>query len=757
MRSAVFSSHRTVYAVGLAALAVLLLAATQSAAKGPGHYTGTQAAAGATVYSATCQQCHGVNLQGQSGPGLVGAAFRKYVGTSGTAATLEDFIARQMPADKPGSLTQQQYLDVTAFLLARNGYPPGNVPLTKSTLAEVALVGGTGATAPKGASTNEIVRAAAPKNHVYAKVTAGANVAVSDAMMTGAASDRANWVLTGRTYDNQRYSPLTQVDASNVTSLHLVGIAQTGMTASFETTPIVVNGVMYITTPTVDNKMKIMALDATNGRRIWDTTYNLGAFQICCGPVNRGPAVGYGMVYALTLDDKLLALDAKTGALRWQSTVADPSVGYSETMTPQVYDGMVIVGSAGGEWPIRGFVAAYDAKNGKQRWRWDSTDPKTYAGASGKRGGGRYLLHRQSQSRSERHLPQRRQPLERLDRRARRAHRQAQMGLPRDQARRVGLRRRQQRRAVRRARERADDTGRRGSGKSRLVLHPRPPQRQADSQVGPVRADDAEHVQPADTQRPRDAPRSERRRGMVATGVLAGNTLRVRARHGPAHAVHDESRSVPEGPHSARQRVQQHRAARHSRRALRRDRHGDRKARVDVHDARTAHRRRARDGRQPRVLRRGQRLVRRARCESRKAAVALQPRRGRERAAGHLRGERPAVRRGRGGRQLPAVVPVRRHGGDLQAERYAAESQVARMGVVDDVGERLVRFRVQAGLEPEPAAAKARVDVERLAGAEAGEVALTDAEIDRLARAYGVDPTEIFGGRVTPIRDIAAG
>jgi transcriptional regulator with XRE-family HTH domain len=79
------------------------------------------------------------------------------------------------------------------------------------------------------------------------------------------------------------------------------------------------------------------------------------------------------------------------------------------------------------------------------------------------------------------------------------------------------------------------------------------------------------------------------------------------------------------------------------------------------------------------------------------------------------------------------------------------------MGVVDDVGERLARFRVQAGLEPEPAAAKARIDVERLADAEAGELALTDAEIDRIARAYGVDPTEIFGGRVTPIRDVAAG
>jgi transcriptional regulator with XRE-family HTH domain len=79
------------------------------------------------------------------------------------------------------------------------------------------------------------------------------------------------------------------------------------------------------------------------------------------------------------------------------------------------------------------------------------------------------------------------------------------------------------------------------------------------------------------------------------------------------------------------------------------------------------------------------------------------------------------------------------------------------MGVVNDVGERLVRFRVQAGLEPEPAAAKAQIDAERLAHAEAGEVALTDAEIDRVARAYGVDATEIFGGRVTPIRDIAAG
>ncbi|MEO7040290.1 MAG: PQQ-binding-like beta-propeller repeat protein [Candidatus Elarobacter sp.] len=382
MRKSSFVPNRTLFAA-VAATASLLLAGSLSAAQQTGHYTSAQATAGAAVFSGKCSQCHGVNLEGGSGPPLTGTAFKQYVGKSGTAASLYDFISKQMPADKPGSLSGEQYLDVTAYLLARNGYPAGGTALSTGTLAGVALTGGGNATK----NNNEIVRSAPPTNHVYAKLPAGANVDVTDAMMRGAANDDANWLLAGRTYDNARYSPLKQIDSGNVGSMMLAGIAQTGMTASFETTPIVVNGVMYITTPTVDNAMKVIALDATNGRPIWDSTYRLGAFQICCGPVNRGVAAGYGMVYVLTLDDKLLALDATSGKLRWESTVADASAGYSETMTPQVYDGMVVIGSAGGEWPIRGFVAAYDAKNGKQHWRWDSTDPKTYGGDSWKRGG----------------------------------------------------------------------------------------------------------------------------------------------------------------------------------------------------------------------------------------------------------------------------------------------------------------------------------------------------------------------------------
>jgi PQQ-dependent dehydrogenase (methanol/ethanol family) len=381
------SSVGRVFVIGAPLVAGLLFAGSVSAA-GPGYYTRAQAASGAAVYTAHCQQCHGVSLEGQSGPALAGTAFKKYVGRAGTAASLYDFISRQMPADKPGSLSQQNYLDVTAYLISRNGYPAGDVALSPSTLANVKLGTGNMAAKPKMSGNNhEIIRAASAKNKVYGKLPAGADVNVTDAMLAGADSDKANWLLGGRTYDNARYSPLDQITSANIGSMVLAGIAQTGMTASFETTPIVVNGVMYITTPTVDNKMKTMAIDATNGRLIWDSTYSLGSFQICCGPVNRGAAVAYGMVYVLTLDDKLLALDATTGAQKWSATVADPSVGYSETMQPTVYGGMVIVGSAGGEWPIRGFVAAYNGKTGKQAWRWDATDPKSYAGDSYKRGG----------------------------------------------------------------------------------------------------------------------------------------------------------------------------------------------------------------------------------------------------------------------------------------------------------------------------------------------------------------------------------
>jgi alcohol dehydrogenase (cytochrome c) len=240
---------------------------------------------------------------------------------------------------------------------------------------------------PRVSNTDEIVRAAPPVRTVYAPLPAGANVNITEPMMQSANSNENDWLLHGRTYDNQRFSPLKQLTVDNVSSLSLVALVQTGFTASFETTPIVANGVMYITTPVLDHKMKIMAVNAATGERLWDVTYNLGEFQVCCGPVNRGVALGYGRVYVVTLDNHLLSLDAVDGHTVWDTTIVSAREGYSETLAPQIYDGMVIVGSAGGEWALRGFVAAYDANTGQQRWRWMATEPSTYSGRSWETGG----------------------------------------------------------------------------------------------------------------------------------------------------------------------------------------------------------------------------------------------------------------------------------------------------------------------------------------------------------------------------------
>ncbi len=215
-----------------------------------------------------------------------------------------------------------------------------------------------------------------------------ADVNVTDAMLNDPGA--ANWTNSGHGYTNQRFSTLNEINSGNVTQMIPVAIAQTGFTASFETTPVVVNGVMYITTPMVNSKQAMIAMDAATGREMWRYVHDDGLNHICCGPVNRGVVAAYGKVFFVTIDDHLIALDAKTGKADWSTVVADAKIGYSETAAPQAYDGMVIIGSAGGEWATRGFIAAYNAADGKQVWRFDTTkdDAKSWAGDSWKYGGG---------------------------------------------------------------------------------------------------------------------------------------------------------------------------------------------------------------------------------------------------------------------------------------------------------------------------------------------------------------------------------
>jgi alcohol dehydrogenase (cytochrome c) len=220
------------------------------------------------------------------------------------------------------------------------------------------------------------------------------NVDVSDAQRLDADGDLDNWLLNGRTYDNERFSRLTQVNAANVDKLKPVALIQTGVQNSFEDTPIVVDGIMYVETAF----NHIMAYNAATGVELWAYIPNLEFSNLCCGPQARGVVVGHGKVFAAQLDGYVVALDARTGKLLWKSDKAamlpQPTQFYSFTMAPQLYDGMVIVGSAGAEWPTRGFVQALNAEDGKLLWRFDTTAApdqpggKSWSGDSWKYGGG---------------------------------------------------------------------------------------------------------------------------------------------------------------------------------------------------------------------------------------------------------------------------------------------------------------------------------------------------------------------------------
>src|SRR5579862_919155 len=192
---------------------------------------------------------------------------------------------------------------------------------------------------------------------------------VTQAMLNGAANDSRNFLATNGDYKQQRFYPAKEINRSNVKGLHVAWIFQTDVRESLETSPIVVNGVMYVTT-SFDH---VYALNAQTGEMYWHYKHTMGPITTyCCGPNNRGVAVYQDKVYVATLDAMLVALDAKTGNVVWKQQIADPELGYSDTMAPTAVDGKILIGTNGGEYGIRGFVRAYDAKDGKLIWNFDT-------------------------------------------------------------------------------------------------------------------------------------------------------------------------------------------------------------------------------------------------------------------------------------------------------------------------------------------------------------------------------------------------
>ncbi|MBL8270253.1 PQQ-dependent dehydrogenase, methanol/ethanol family [Steroidobacter sp.] len=192
---------------------------------------------------------------------------------------------------------------------------------------------------------------------------------VDDARLAGAESNADDWLSHGRTYSEQRFSPLAEINAKNVGQLELAWFHDLDTNRGQEATPIIVDGVMYTTTAW----SKVVALDAASGKHLW--TYDpkvpgATAIKACCDVVNRGVAVYRGKVYVGTLDGRLIALDAATGKPVWSVETTDPQASYTITGAPRVVKGKVIIGNGGADtYQVRGYVSAYDAETGKLAWR----------------------------------------------------------------------------------------------------------------------------------------------------------------------------------------------------------------------------------------------------------------------------------------------------------------------------------------------------------------------------------------------------
>ncbi|MDQ6700403.1 MAG: PQQ-dependent dehydrogenase, methanol/ethanol family [Acidobacteriota bacterium] len=213
---------------------------------------------------------------------------------------------------------------------------------------------------------------------------------VTSERLLNADKDPGNWLTYSGGYNSWRYSSLNQITRSNAQKLRLKWVYQMATTHTVETTPVVADGVMYFSEP----PSNVVALDANTGRPFWRYKRALPAkINVCCGQVNRGVALLGDRVYVGTVDAHLVSLDAKTGAVLWDVQVADYKTGHSITVAPLAVKDMIVCGISGGEYGIRGFLDAYDAKTGKRRWRfWTVPEPgqpgaDSWKGESWKTGG----------------------------------------------------------------------------------------------------------------------------------------------------------------------------------------------------------------------------------------------------------------------------------------------------------------------------------------------------------------------------------
>jgi alcohol dehydrogenase (cytochrome c) len=359
--------------IGITALGagMLLFAAYRALADGTGFFTTAQLSTGRWEYSQKCSVCHGVQLQGGGAPALKGSEFS----AQWNGKTLTDFynlVHSTMPLGQAGTLDDQEYADIVSYILAQNGLPAGNEKLTPQSpmdrVLELSAAGpATGAAA--GANADEV-----KIGELYGKLAQPSTNRPTQAELDAADASTTDWLMYNKGYRGERYSRLQQINAGNAGMLKPVCIFQLGELGTFSTGPVVYDGIVYATT-----HLGTYAIDATTCKKIWSHQH------VAQGPemnaTNKGVAIAGGRVIRGTQDGFLFALDAKTGAPLWVRQVADWRIGEGVGAAPIVWNDIVYVAKAGGDWGIRGRMMAFKVQDGSLAWSFDLIPEGNQTGA----------------------------------------------------------------------------------------------------------------------------------------------------------------------------------------------------------------------------------------------------------------------------------------------------------------------------------------------------------------------------------------
>jgi alcohol dehydrogenase (cytochrome c) len=369
---------RSAYAVlsGIAAVAAWITLSAQSTSTGP--YTEEQAARGRSVYEAQCAECHLADLKGSSGPALVGSNFVN-AWKDRAASELFTFIKTSMPPGAEGSLTDDEYLSIAAYVLRANGHAAGGEPLTANSRTPVGATNGvtarTGApAAPPGVQSEHTPVPGQPADETPIRGaggpitltgrTVGAFTPVTDAMLHD--PPPGEWLSWRRTLDAQGYSPLKQITRQNVSRLRMAWVWAMPE-GNVQMTPLMHDGVLFLTSP----GNAVQALDARTGDIIWEyrRTFPPGTTR-GSGPM-RNIAMYRDKIFMTTYDAAIVALDARTGRLVWETQKADPKLGFTHGAGPIIANGVVVSGILGCARLTKYgcFITGHDPETGNELWR----------------------------------------------------------------------------------------------------------------------------------------------------------------------------------------------------------------------------------------------------------------------------------------------------------------------------------------------------------------------------------------------------